>query len=183
MKYFLSFFCSAILTVTAFAQETYTNKLRKNEVGCGTVIINQSSEIEDLVNNTVKTTTHRSTETSSASKKGSEDHEAQTNTKKSSSSSKTYVTRTRHKAKGYRICIFTGGNSKADKTKAVQMGNKCREKFGELAVYPRFIAPRWVTHVGDFKTKQDAQKYVSLIRSANFTYEVRIIPSEVNIPD
>ena len=80
------------------------------------------------------------------------------------------------------VSVFTGGNSRADKQKAIQMGRKCREKFAELAVYPSFEAPRWVTHVGDFKTRQEAQKYVTKIRRAHFTYEVRIVASEVNVP-
>ena len=93
-----------------------------------------------------------------------------------------YEERIRHKAQGYRICIFTGGNSRQDKNEAIQMGNKCRAKFGELAVYPSFIAPRWVTYVGDFRTHQDAQKYVTLIRRSRISYEVRIVKSEVNLP-
>lgn len=98
------------------------------------------------------------------------------------SSTRHYEERARHKAQGYRICIFTGGNSRADKNKAIQMGNKCRAKFGELAVYPSFIAPRWVTYVGDFRTHQEAQKYVTLIRRARLSYEVRVVRSEVNLP-
>ena len=99
-----------------------------------------------------------------------------------STATRHYEERARHKAQGYRICIFTGGNSRADKNKAIQMGNKCRAKFGELAVYPSFIAPRWVTYVGDFRTHQEAQKYVTLIRRARLSYEVRVVRSEVNLP-
>ena len=93
-----------------------------------------------------------------------------------------YVSRQRRKAMGYRICIFTGGNSRADKEKAIQMGQKCRNLFGELAAYPSFVSPRWVTHVGDFRTREDAQKYVTRIRKAHISYEVRIVKSEVNLP-
>ncbi len=93
-----------------------------------------------------------------------------------------YTERARRKAQGYRICIYTGGNSRADREKAVKMGNKCRAKFSELASYPNFIAPRWVTYVGDFRTREEAQKYVTRIRKANISYEVRIVKSEVNLP-
>lgn len=96
--------------------------------------------------------------------------------------SRHYTERARRKAQGYRICIYTGGNSRADREKAVKMGNKCRAKFSELASYPNFIAPRWVTYVGDFRTREEAQKYVTRIRKANISYEVRIVKSEVNLP-
>ena len=68
------------------------------------------------------------------------------------------------------------------KPKPYKWVKKCRNKFPELSIYTSFIAPRWVTNVGDFKSRQDAQKYVNLIRSAHFTYEVRIVSSEVNLP-
>ena len=67
--------------------------------------------------------------------------------------------------------------------KALEMGRKCRAKFPELAVYSNFVAPRWVTNVGDFRTRQEAHKYVKLIRKAHFTYEVRVVSSEVNLPN
>lgn len=185
-------------TLSIQAQSTYTEKLRKNEAGKGTVIINQSPEIERVVNHTgsasqgtasqkevnalhKEAAAHNATAgaTTGNDKNAAGTHETKT---KTATGSKTYVSRARHKARGFRICIFTGGNSRADKTKAIQMGNKCREKFPELAAYPSFLPPRWVTHVGDFKTRQEAEKYVQLIRKARFTYEVRIVSSEVNIP-
>lgn len=93
-----------------------------------------------------------------------------------------HVNRLRYKARGFRICIFTGGNSRADRQRALEMGRKCRDKFPELAAYTSFSAPRWVTHVGDFRTRAEAQKYVSRIRRARLSYEVRIVGSEVNLP-
>lgn len=100
----------------------------------------------------------------------------------SNGSVKHYTDRARRKAQGYRICIYTGGNSRADREKAVQMGNNCRAKFSELASYPTFVAPRWVTYVGDFRSREEAQKYVTRIRKAHISYEVRIVKSEVNLP-
>lgn len=221
------------------AQNTYTEKLRQNEVGKGTVIINQSPEIEQVVNGkatkkvakdnkavtlpmtggkpvvtthpqsannttnkagntkaesttkTNETTRHASTATShptaAANNANGKNEKSKTQNTNRTTTSRTdtyhpYVNRARHKVRGYRICIFTGGNSRADKQKALDMGNKCRAKFPELASYASFEAPRWVTHVGDFKTREEAQKYVSRIRRAHITYEVRIVASEVNVP-
>ena len=221
MKRIFLLFCATVFALTSYSQSTYTERLRKNEAGKGTVVIRQSDEIERIVNGTQKPHTPAKTSTPSTSKSdtpnknGSTSHASQTSTSpshpshpstsgeknesqkkpsehKSRPTQKTnttnnspnhaYVSRARHKARGFRICIFTGGNSRADKAKAIQMGNKCRAKFRELAVYPSFEAPRWVTHVGDFKTRQEAQKYVGLIRRARISYEVRIVASEVNIP-
>lgn len=210
------------LSFSAFnvcAQNTYTEKLRQNEVGKGVVVINHSVDIERAVNGNVVSKNHADTQqvlnakstanaisstdggskhssavhptTSSTShsknngptEKSDKDKEAMTARQTSHNETKhNYVSRVRHKARGYRICIFTGGNSRADKQKAIDMGNKCRAKFPELASYPSFEAPRWVTHVGDFKTREEAQKYVARIRRTHISYEVRIVRSEVNIP-
>lgn len=219
MKFIYTLIALALFAVQLHAQQTYTEKLRQNEAGKGTVIINQSPEIEQVVNgkaqqksetkgrittlpaiggkpvvtgtstksNNTAPTSHTSTSHSTATNATNKSEKAKSATSNvshggSSTQSHTYVNRARHKARGYRICIFTGGNSRADKQKAIEMGNKCRAKFPELASYPSFEAPRWVTHVGDFKTREDASKYVSKIRRTRITYEVRIVASEVNIP-
>lgn len=187
MKYSFLLFLLTVITFPLNAQETYTNKLRENVPGSGKVIIEQSSDIERIVNNIssvknplpaepvkdVKETAHEEA-------KKAENHSS---TVRPSGSSHNYTARNRHKAAGYRICIYMGGNSRNDKMRAVKIGEQCRNRFAELSVYTRFIAPRWVTHVGDFRTRNDAQKYVELIRKANFTYLVRIVRSEVNLPN
>ena len=213
MKYILFILFASLCSIQLSAQNTYTEKLRKNDPNKGSIIINHSSEIDDAVNGTSKkeagsTTTPAAKTTGNDKKQQAEKHEEKhakgdsnenkgkehnaTEHKKSTTASnnntskangqKHYVTRARHKARGFRICIFTGGNTRADKIKAIEMGQKCRNLFKELAVYPSFEAPRWVTHVGDFKTRQEAQKYVTRIRRARISYEVRIVSSEVNVP-
>lgn len=169
--------------VQLFAQSTYTEELTREEAGKGTVVIRQSEEIDRAVNRPrtakpVAPVVRRDT----VSHTHEESMKGKTEAKKPRTK-ENYVARGRHKSQGFRICIFTGGNSRQDKNKAVEMGNKCRRNFPELAVYTTFSAPRWVTNVGDFKTRNEAQKYVGLIRSARFTYEVRIVASEVNLPD
>lgn len=178
-------FLATFLAMPVRGQETYTEHLQKDVSGQGSVAIRQSDEIERLVNNTAPPAPAKpaKSETTTTHREAAPHSEAPASPSKSSSTTRTHVARTRHKARGYRICIYTGGNSRADKTKAVQMGQKCREKFPELSVYTTFSAPRWVTNVGDFRTRQDAQKYVTRIRKARFTYEVRIVGSEVNLPD
>ena len=182
MKYSFLLFLFSVITFSLNAQETFTNKLRQNVPGSGKVIIEQSSEIEQVVNNisSVKSVSSVVAKSNTDNDKKSEVNNASTRNQQASHN---YVARNRHKAAGYRICIFMGGNSRKDKEQAMQIGDKCRSKFGELSVYTRFEAPRWVTHVGDFRTRNDAQKYVDLIRNANFTYMVRIVRSEVNLPN
>lgn len=177
--------CAALTVSSVNAQGTYTEKLRKTEAGQGKIIINQSADIEHIVNHG-NPPAPKKAQTAHTNEAATAHHTADPNPPLHKAdytgANGTHVKRARYKARGFRICIFTGGNSRADKAKAQQMGEKCRKKFPELAVYPNFVPPRWVTYVGDFKTREEAQKYVSLIRRAHFTYEVRIVGSEVNLP-
>ena len=178
------------VTVAMHAQATFTEYLATDRPGQGKVTISQSAEIDRVVNqeqpakkDAPATQPAAKRAASQPSQTASHDKtEEEVRHKTGNGEARTHTNRARHKVRGYRICIFTGGNSKKDKTKAQQMGQKCRELFGELAVYTSFKSPRWVTHVGDFRTAREAQKYVKLIRRAHFTYETRIVASEVNLP-
>ena len=157
MKFIYTLIALTLFAVQIHAQQTYTEKLRQNEAGKGTVIINQSPEIEQVVNGKVQqksetkgritalpatgdkpvttgtstnegkishhttATSHTSTSHATATNASKKSEKARNNTANNvshggnSAQSHTYINRVRHKARGYRICIFTGGNSRADK--------------------------------------------------------------------
>lgn len=85
----------------------------------------------------------------------------------------------RRKGAGYRIQIFTGGNSRSDRMRANRMGGICRSYFPELSVYTHFESPRWICRVGDFKTLEDARIYVRKMRKLKAFKELRIVRSVV----
>ena len=90
-----------------------------------------------------------------------------------------YIARARYQATGFRIQVYTGGNSRNDKAKAQQLQMRCRQAFPELSAYVHFISPHWVCRVGDFKDRNEAQRYASQIRRKKLSYEVRIVKSTV----
>lgn len=90
-----------------------------------------------------------------------------------------YMARVRYKAEGFRIQVYTGGNSRADKGKAQQLQQRCRQEFPELSAYVHFVSPHWVCRVGDFKDREEAQRYANQIRRKRLSYEARIVKSSV----
>ena len=90
-----------------------------------------------------------------------------------------YMARVRYKAEGFRIQVYTGGNSRTDKEKAQQLQLRCRQEFPELSAYVHFVSPHWVCRVGDFKDREEAQRYANQIRKKRLSYEVRIVKSSV----
>ena len=185
------------ITLSAMAQTPFTQHVRTQRAGEGKVRIIQDSIIEKVVNQpmtgktakpgkttgkTDKTTTKPKDDTAThhdnaAAKHDNTEHENadDNDTNKHVGSAKT-TTMT-----AYRIQIFSGSNSHQDKQKAYDLAAKCKEKFPELSVYTKFVSPRWVCRVGDFKNLADAQNYASKIRAAHFTREVRIVKTTIRV--
>lgn len=87
--------------------------------------------------------------------------------------------RTRSKARGYRVQIYSGPGNTASKEAAQELAAKVRKKFPELSVYCRFKSPRWVCRVGDFSTKAAAQRYLDKIRRAKLSNATSIVIDDV----
>lgn len=83
---------------------------------------------------------------------------------------------------GFRIQIFTGGNSRADKDKALRLQTKCNNLFPDMKSYCNFMSPRWVVRVGDFETKEEAMLKMTEVREAGLSHEVRLVRCKVQIP-
>ncbi|MBR6340124.1 MAG: SPOR domain-containing protein [Alloprevotella sp.] len=91
-----------------------------------------------------------------------------------------YTPRQRYNGQGYRVQVFTGGNKRKDRLEAQKMQKKCKETFPELAAYVHFVSPHWVCRIGDFRRREDAQRYVKKANS-KLTFEARIVRSNIFI--
>lgn len=196
-----------ILTVVCVKAQTFTDHARKQSNGKGRLTVVQDADIDNIVNNkkgkaVQATQTAKKAEAKPAKKaetasgdvqKGNKTSDKPTaNTEKTASTpvlstirsnnsrqNNRYVARQRVSAQGYRIQIYTGGNSRNDKNEAQQMRVKCQQHFPELAAYVHFISPHWVCRVGDFNTREEAARYVTRLRKARISYEVRVVSSRV----
>ena len=167
----LSFFLSCVAVIA----QSYTEHLERQ----GNVVVSQDEKISNLVNNQKKAVaaTPASTETKQADTE--ENQATQAKTPSTTRPIKPYTSRQRYNSEGYRIQVYTGGNSRADKQAAANMQAKIRSAFPELSTYVHFISPHWVCRVGDFKSRDDAMKYVRKIRARGITYEARLVKSNI----
>ncbi len=90
-----------------------------------------------------------------------------------------HVVRTRYKVRGFRIQIYTGGNTRNHKAQAHSVAGKARQAAPELGTYVQFQSPHWICRVGDFRNREDAQRYVKRLRAAGVSNEARIVSCEV----
>lgn len=174
MRYVLSIVLP-LCAFSAYAQtaDTYTRHLRQQKAGAGTVTVTQDAEIEALVNN--EATKKKEEKPPLAGAKQEKPAHRQTPERRLGMTG----SRQRYKAKGYRIQIFTGGNSRTDRQAARRMEQKCKKAFPELSAYVHFVSPRWICRVGDFRTREDANKYLHLIRKAKISNEARVVSCTV----
>ena len=180
MKRILFYFFFFVTAFTINAQGSFVKRIQTEVPGQGKVVIVQSDSIQKIVENGHVKDSYRS---NNGVKKSNNENASENDGKETEERThhKPVIGGEKHKSRGYRVQIYTGGNSRADKNAAVAAGNRCRKAFPELSVYTHFSSPKWVCVVGDFKDSKQANKYAESIRRAGISKEARIVPSEVYV--
>ncbi|WP_300725715.1 SPOR domain-containing protein [uncultured Bacteroides sp.] len=93
-----------------------------------------------------------------------------------SSSSKTI------KARGYRVQVYAGNNSRVARSEAIAIANKVKATFPEAAVYTYFQSPRWLCRVGDYRTVEEAHEAMRKLKESGQFKEISIVREQINIP-
>lgn len=176
-------FILLMCSVAVRAQGSFVQRVQSDVPGQGKIVIIQPDSIQSVVENghakSSSRTGNNANKTTSEKNKGEKASENGEKTSEEHTRTTPYIGGVKHKARGYRVQIYTGGNSRADKNAATSAGNRCRAAFPELSVYTHFSSPKWVCVVGDFKDTKQAQKYADAIRRARVSSEARVVPSEV----
>lgn len=81
-------------------------------------------------------------------------------------------------AKGYRIQIYAGGNTRSARDGALGAAQAIRSAFPDLPVYTEFVSPRWVCRVGDYRTYAEANEMLREIRKLGTFKELTILPNQ-----
>lgn len=164
------FVCISLLTLCGglFAQQkTFTSHLQRMQAGKGNVVLHQDAAIDRLVNGTGTITV---TENAAAS------------VGETGSGETPVASRARMKANGYRIQVYSGGNSRTARQEATRVGSQVKNLFPELEVYTHFKSPRWICRVGDFKTYEEANEVFRALRETQKFGEAIIVKSVILIP-
>ncbi|MDD7258115.1 MAG: SPOR domain-containing protein [Prevotellaceae bacterium] len=75
------------------------------------------------------------------------------------------VMRHSYKVTGYRVQAFSGGNSRSDRIKAEEIKYQLKMAFPEQPIYTHFYSPRWVCRMGNFRSYNEAEKYLKKVRA------------------
>ena len=90
------------------------------------------------------------------------------------------VMRGSHKVNGYRVQIFSGGNTRADRTKAHQAMSKAKQNYPSLPAYTHFFSPHWKCLVGNFIDYKEADKVLKQMKALGFKQAI-IVKSKISV--
>lgn len=86
------------------------------------------------------------------------------------------------KARGYRIQVYAGNNSRIARQEANDVAELIKMEFPELPVYAFFQPPRWLCRVGDYRSIEEADASMRRLRATGKFKEVSIVREQINIP-
>ena len=80
---------------------------------------------------------------------------------------------------GYRIQIYAGNNTRQSKEEALKAAAYVKENYPEIPVYTEFVAPRWVCRIGDYKTIEEADQTMRMLKKKRTFKEMAILPNQL----
>lgn len=86
------------------------------------------------------------------------------------------------KARGFRVQVYAGNNSRQARNEATSVAEKVKEEFPDIPVYTYFQPPRWLCRVGDFKSIEEAHVAMRRLKASGTFKEVSIVREQINIP-
>ena len=90
------------------------------------------------------------------------------------------IMRHSYKTTGYRIQVFTGGNTRADRTKCEQIGARLKATFPDQPIYVHFYSPSWKCRVGNFTSMSDAKALLKQIRKMGYN-QACLVKGTINV--
>ena len=184
--------CLALVANAANAQ-TFLDDLRQDKVGQGKVTVTQSKEIDELVNGkasaSASTSANANVVKDSKDLKDTKDPKSEKDTtevEKPDSAKKQpivieegdetmppdlrkKVMRRSYKMQGYRVQVYSGGNSRADRQRAETAGAVMKSHFPDQPVYTHFYSPSWKCRMGNYKTAEEARAYLARVRQLGYS--------------
>ena len=172
-RYLLLFSCFLIFSFSQslFAQDPFTVRLQQKGAGKGTVRLHHDADIEALLYGRRQ---------SAAANKPLALHSTVRDTVTALTDSLLMGLGRKVRINGYRVQVYAGGNSRDAKNRAYQMEAQVKTCFPDQPVYTRFVSPRWICHVGDFRTREEALDLLAEMRRMGRFPEAITVRCKIN---
>lgn len=180
MKHLFIGFLGLTLTMPLAAQ-SFTDRLERVETGKGRVVIHQDPAIERLVNGSSQKKEEKQVERTVQSPvlKKNDPDSSENIVRSDTTTPKIY--RSRYTTMGYRIQVYSGGNSRAAREQAMRKGNLVKKYFADIPVYTHFYSPRWTCRIGDFRSYAEASRALSELKGTGAFGEAVIVKCKIQV--
>ena len=84
-------------------------------------------------------------------------------------------------ARGFRVQVYAGNNSRVARNEANAVAEKVKEEFPDMPVYTYFQPPRWLCRVGDYKSIEEAHAAMRRLHESGNFKETTIVREQINI--
>ncbi len=86
------------------------------------------------------------------------------------------------KVDGYRVQVFSGGNTRDDRSKAEAIGREMKALLPDTPIYVHFYSPRWICRVGNYRQRSEADAVLKTIKAAGYK-EACIVKGKITVVD
>lgn len=170
------------LTLVACAanSQTFLDELKRDVPGEGKVTVQQSAEIDQLVNG--KQQEQSATQPQQPGEEAQDEHKPDSSRRMPITigengeddvttpiDTRKKVMRRSYKMQGYRVQVYSGGNSRADRQRAETAGAVMKANFPDQPIYTHFYSPSWKCRMGNYKSQAEAQAYLARVRRLGYT--------------
>lgn len=87
------------------------------------------------------------------------------------------------KVKGFRIRVFSGNQQNTSKNRAYKIQSEIQTKMPDLSTYVTFKTPNWRLMAGDFRTTEEANSMLRVLRKEFPEYgkEMFVVSEEIEL--
>lgn len=162
--------------------QTFLDALQKDEAGKGKIVVIEEHEIDSLVNGKSGMTPSKVTPGSTTTQPGTDKPGSGTGSASTSSGTgvdseetaaptidtRKKIMRNSHRVQGFRVQVFSGGNSRNDKKMAEEAGATMKANFPTEPIYVHFYSPSWKCRMGNYRTLEEARAKLSQVRKLGY---------------
>lgn len=90
------------------------------------------------------------------------------------------VMRNSYKTTGYRIQVYSGGNSRLDRQKAETAGAVMKSNFPNEPIYVHFYSPSWKCRMGNYRSIDEARRLLAKVKKLGYP-QANIIKGTISV--
>ena len=90
------------------------------------------------------------------------------------------VMRKGYKIDGYRVQVYAGGNSRADRQRAEAVRDIVKQTFPNEPVYVHFYSPRWICRIGNYRSYEEAAHILKQVKSLGYN-QANIVRRKITV--